>query len=400
MAWRIHDSVIRGEIDNREKGIVRGRLWLDGLAQPVVLELTGNACADLAGCLLKFTNPKPTIPIRRDAVVASIQRGRIGDLTASRKVRVFDVPVEDALMMARRGEKAPEHMANSLYLEWFSGTNGRVVVESADYELEISAPQWRLTPEDEAQRARDAASGWETFLGQLDAAVEKQKRGAKDPEEKWDEHDYERFLKESDARTTKYGELLEKYGDSDEAEEKIAEEMGWNRELTEEEAEEEQRRIEEMNAACEAALNEPRPEPNPAREGIDWIRAADGEIRHPLQHRAFESAMKCWRRCKDLGRKKFENEDISRFIFEFQTASVKLAGALDGIADGTGPHDPAFTVAYLKRALDHLHKSQAGLEAVAKKKLLPDDFVAEARVELFAVREGILRLMQELREQQ
>jgi hypothetical protein len=176
--------------------------------------------------------------------------------------------------------------------------------------------------------------------------------------------------------------------------------MGWNRELAEEEAEEEQRRIEEMNAACEAALNEPRPEPDPAREGIDWIRAADDELRHPLQHRAFESAMKYWHRCKDLGREKFADEDIGQFIFEFQTTSAKLAGALGGIADGTGPHDPAFMVACLKRALGHLHRSHAGLEAVAKKRLLPDEFVAEARVELFAVREGILRLMQELREQQ
>jgi hypothetical protein len=67
-------------------------------------------------------------------------------------------------------------------------------------------------------------------------------------------------------------ELQEKYGDSDEAEEKIAKEMDWLRELTEEEAEEERRRIEEMNRACEEALNEPPPEPEPHREGIDWIR--------------------------------------------------------------------------------------------------------------------------------
>jgi len=400
MAWRIHDSVLRGEIDNREKNIVRGKVWLDGLAEPLVLELSGNACADLAGCLLTFRNPKPTIPIRRDMPPATVQRGKVGDLTASRKVRVFDVPLDEVHRMAERGEKAPEHMANSLYLEWFSEMNGRVVVESADYELEISPPQWQFSPEDEAQRAHDAATGWSHFLAQLDAAIEKHERGAKDPEEKWDEHDYERFMKESDARTTKYGELLEKYGDSDEAEEKIAEEMGWTQELTEEEAEEERKRIEEINAACEAALNEPPPEPDPAREGIDWVRTEDGDIRHPLQHRAFESALNYRQRCKDLGLENSEDDDLSNFLFEFQIASVKLAGALDGIADGTGPHDPAFTVAYLKRALDHLHKSQAGLESVAKKQLLPDTFVAEARQELFAVREGILRLMQEFREQQ
>jgi hypothetical protein len=54
-------------------------------------------------------------------------------------------------------------------------------------------------------------------------------------------------------------------------------------------------------------------------------------------------------------------------------------------------------VAYLKRALDHLHKSQAGLEAAAPKNLLPEPTVAEARREVFEIREGILRLMDEFR---
>ena len=62
MAFRIHDSVVRGEIDNRVKGIVRGRIWLEGRAEPVVLELKGNAWPDLAGCLLTFTNPQKRIP--------------------------------------------------------------------------------------------------------------------------------------------------------------------------------------------------------------------------------------------------------------------------------------------------------------------------------------------------
>jgi hypothetical protein len=70
---------------------------------------------------------------------------------------------------------------------------------------------------------------------------------------------------------------------------------------------------------------------------------------------------------------------------------------LDGIARGEGFTDPAFTVAYLKRALDHLHKSQAGLEAVAPRKLLPETMIKEARKELFEIREGILHLMDEFR---
>ena len=96
-----------------------------------------------------------------------------------------------------------------------------------------------MTPEEEAERAGQAAAGMAAFMQKLTEAIEQHQRGQKDPEAEWDEHDYEKLLKESDARTDKYKELQEKYGDSDEAEEKIAREMGWVRELTEEEAEEE-----------------------------------------------------------------------------------------------------------------------------------------------------------------
>jgi hypothetical protein len=272
-----------------------------------------------------------------------------------------------------------------------------MVVESADYTLKISEPLWRLTPEEDAERARQAAAGMDNFMQRLTDAIDRQKRGQKDPAAEWDEHDYEKFLKESDARTDKYMELLDKYGDSDEAEEKIAREMGWLRELTPEEAEEEARRIEEMNRACQEALNEPPPEPDPHREGIDWIRTEDGTIAHPLQHRCSESAMKFWNLAEKHDMDKLDDEDLNQFVFEFQTTGAKLAGALNGIAQDRGGPDAGFTVAYLKRALNHLHKAQAGLEAVAPKKLLPVRTVTAARKEMFEIREGILKLMDEFR---
>jgi hypothetical protein len=397
MAFRIHDSVVRGEIDNRVKGAVRGKIWVEGRAEPVVLELKGNAWPDLAGCLLTFANPLERIPHAHLDSLNPVQRGSIGDLTASRKVRVFDVPLEEALEMIRRKEKPPEHMANSLYLEWFSEANGRVVVESADYELTISAPEWRLTDAENEDRARQAAAGMADFMGKLTAAIEEQQRGQKDPEEEWNEHDYEKFMKESDARTDKYMELLDKYGDSDDAEEKIAKEMGWDREETDEGDDSGRMSIEEINAICEAAANEPEPEPDPAREGIDWIRTEDGDIQHPLEHRCFESSMKFWHQAKELGLENSADEDLGNFLFEFQTTGAKLAGALGGIALDGDIRDGAFTVALLKRALDHLHKSQAGLDAAAMKQLLPEAMTAEARQELFAIREGILELMEKFR---
>jgi hypothetical protein len=399
MAWRIHDSVIRGEIDNRVKRIVTGKLWLKGIARPVKLELQGNACPDLAGCLLKFKNPAKTFPMRKKPKFNPVQRGKIGNLSASQKVRVFTIPDDEAFAMTDRGEKPPERLANALYLEWFSEGNGRVVIESAEFELEICAPEWRLTTVEEKQRAADVESGWEMFSKQLNEAIEKQKRGQKSHEEEWNEHDYEKFLKESDARTDKYGELLEKYGHSDEAHEKIEKEMGWTRELTPEEAEEKDRRIEEINRACEEALNEPEPEPDPLREGIDWIRDKHGEVKNPLQHRCTESSLKFWKKTDKLGLKDSNDGDLGDFIGEWLTTGAKLAGALGCIAQDRCPPDAAFTVAYLKRALDHLHKSQAGLERLAKrkKKPLPDKMISDARKELFEIRAGILKLMDEFR---
>jgi hypothetical protein len=397
MAFRIHDSVVRGEIDNRVKGIVRGKVWVEGRSEPIILELKGNAWPDLAGCLLTFKNPLKRIAHPHLNSLNPLQRGGIGDLTASRKVRVFEVPVEEALAMIRRKEKPPEHMANSLYLEWFSDANGRVVIESADYEVNISAPEWRLTDAENAERAEQAAAGMSGFMERLTEAVEQHQRDQKDPDEPWDEHDYEKFLKESDARTDKHMELLDKHGDSEEAEEKIAQEMGWIGREDEDESEEPGMSIEEMNALCEEAANAPPPEPDPQLEGIDWIRNERGDVCHPLQHRCSESSFKFWRKVEALGLDKFADPDLEEFLFQFQTTSAKLAGALQGVAEGECYAEPAFTVALLKRALSHLHKSQAGLEALAPKKLLPDPVIVEARRELFEIREGILRSMDDFR---
>lgn len=398
MAWRIHDSVIRGEVDNRTKGVVRGRIWLEGRAEPLELELTGNAQADLAGCVLTFSNPLPRLKHPNLDGLRAEQQGSVGDITASRKAKVPAVPMEEFLDWPEEKGPPPSRWANCLYLEWFSDANGRVVIESADYELTVSAPEWRLTPEEDSQRAEDAAAGFEGFMGKLGAAIEEQQKGQKDPEtEEWDEHDFEKFMKESDARTDKYMELLDKYGDSDEAEERIAREMGWDREFTPEEAAERREWIEEMNAAAESALDEPEPEPDPTREGIDWIRTEDGDIAHPLQHRCFESAMKVWHVVKALGEGKFSDADVVQFVSEFQITSAKLAGALNGIAEDRRTAESGFTVACLKRALDHLHRSQAGLEMVTQRNILPGDLVTGSRAELFAIREGILRLMDEFR---
>ncbi|MSU22191.1 MAG: hypothetical protein EXS32_00005, partial [Opitutus sp.] len=95
MAWRIHESVIRGEIDNRVRGRVTGRLWFVGREAPVEFDLAGNAWRDLAGRRLEFVNPDPQAG--HLAGLAAPQTGTIGDCTASRKVKVPEVSMEELM---------------------------------------------------------------------------------------------------------------------------------------------------------------------------------------------------------------------------------------------------------------------------------------------------------------
>ena len=215
MAWHIHEHLLRGEIDNRTRGRVTGRIWLAGVAEPLALDLRGDCHPDLAGCVLRFENPAP-VPLTTRPPAAR-QRGTAGDITAARKVRVFDIPVAAACMMLERGEKPPGHMANCLYLEWHSDVSGSVVIESTDYRLQISEPTWRFTAEELAGRERQRVEGSAAFITEIhaDGTVEE-----------WDEFRSEQFLRESDATGEKYRRLLEKYAGHPDTERLIAHEMG------------------------------------------------------------------------------------------------------------------------------------------------------------------------------
>ncbi len=398
MAWRINENVIRGEIDNRVKGVVRGRLWLEGLEEPVELKLDGNACRDLPGCLLKFRNTGETCPVRSDVAFNLAQEGSIGELTASRKMRVCDLPFEEAEAMIERGEQPPERVANGLYLEWFSAGNGRVVIEGADFELEVSAPEWTLSDEEEQQRSSAAERGFEQFLGQLNDAVEKARGKVDHDKEDWDEFDYENFMRESDARTDKFGELLDKYGHTEEGYEKAAREMGWNDDDDDELDDDDDDEafhldVDALNAACEEAED---PEPDPATEGKDWIRVERGDIRHPLQHKCHEYAMALWHELDELGLREAD-DPIALLRFEYHHTAVKMAGALNDLAYGRNYFEAGFTIAYLKRALERLHATQEALAETVKAGLLPEATTNRVRDEPFEVREGILKLMEDFR---
>lgn len=386
MGYLPHYGVVRGEIDNRVKGTVRGEIWVMGQARPITLELEGNACPDVAGCLLKFTNPGPREPDAEWYLLHAIQCGLIGDITASQKMRA---PHMTGTKWAfKPGEKIPPlPMANGLHVEWFSDFNGRLVLQTVDFNLEISEPEWRMTPEENLLREKQAAEGMDLFMRRLTDEIEGHQKGRKDPNEKWDEHDYEKFLKECDARAAKYIELRDKSYFA----------RGKLRSKWRQEARQEEYRIFQVKEACIKELSHPRPHSEQRREGIDWIRTKNGVVFHPLYLRCRDSAFEYYQFVLKQEMDKRADKDLSQFITGFLKAAGGLQDALQGFAEGRVFADNALIVAHLKRALNHLHKSQAGLEAVAPKKILPATTVANARKELFEIRESILKLMDEFR---
>lgn len=381
--------IVRGELDNRTRGRVTGKVWLFGRKDPVRLDLIGNCHRDLAGCVMKFENPAPQPADDERVDLASEQNGVTGDVTASRKVRVFEVPLEEALEICKEGGQPPEHIANSLYLEWFSEFNGRVVIESADYKINISPRHWTLSAEDEKAQAAAIQQAMRDWLERLDQTLHAERADDFDPEDEkpLDEFGYEKFMRESDARTDKYMQLLEKYEGHPDQEKIVAREMGWT--WLEEALEADERGALPPREPTPAPLSVP----NPLTEGVDWMRDDDGHIHHPLTKRAFESGMEMWQYCKDHGLLGDNaDNDLAEMVFRFQTAGAKIAGALDGLAYDEDLRDGGFIVAALKRALNYLHQSLSAAETVSSKGLLPAERLQSFRVELFKVREEILHL--------
>jgi hypothetical protein len=206
MAWRIDEFLVRGEIDNCVRGRVTGRLWFAGREDPVELDLVGNGWRDVAGRRLVFVNqqPKPGIP----EGLRGRQTGVVGDITASRKVKVPEIPLDQIGEHYAAHKPWPWHWGNSLYLEWFSMANGRMVIESAGYELSVvGETAWEMN--EEAERSQRQANGeaMAQFMERLGKAVGEaaepdavagREEAAQEEDRPQTEEEAEQMLEESD----------------------------------------------------------------------------------------------------------------------------------------------------------------------------------------------------------
>lgn len=390
MAWHLNKAVENGEIDNTVAGTTTGRIWLRGMDEPLLLSLEGDCWRDLAGARLEFTNPTP-LEGTNFASLDPDQVGLVGDMTAALRVCYAD-----------RRNHSDVRWCNTLYIEWFSEANGRVLIESTNYKLRISEHVWRMDEdEEEAQKLANLQAMREfmaRMIGRKEGAVGGELR--KEDEERYEE----RLLKESERVSRAFGEVLEKYGDDPESERKEAFVMGWDRKL-------------EALAEREEALNmrmPPMPEPDSDQDDADADEPEDGwsdrmdacmdefdeEDFYSDEEPVVEKSRELCLRAMDLvDREAEQGTPAYQVTSRLLEVSSKLAGAMECREDDE--YGAPYVLGVLKSCLGLINDSLGGIQVLVKSEDDADHRAAleHLQAEIFSVRDDIVELRREIREE-
>ncbi len=395
MAWRIEESVIRGEIDNRTRGRVTGRIWFAGRAAPVELELTGNAWRDLAGRRLEFVNPAPK-PGDLGGLAAK-QTGVIGDCTASRKVKVPEIPLDQIGEYYAARKPWPWHWGNSLYLEWYSETNGRVVIESASFTLTIAEEStWEMSEAGEEEQRRANAEELGNFMKRLSDAAP---AGEVVEDTAWNvaaaaqtEAEAEEMAEESERLVDRIQARMEREGPDADLEKIVREEL--------------ERRARERGEAP--------PTPEEETQRAEWTEAAnraaeeaagqecgDGlDFDQPLAKQCFALAVRLMKEPEERGwlpADAGEEHPLVELGAAAAKAGTKLAGALHAGEWPPGLEFCASAIVRLKRAREFLDDALRAADSCAEEKLGEEKWLAEVSRELRELAEACDALIAELR---
>jgi len=409
MAFRIEKAAVRGELSNEERGVVTGRIWLAGRKEPLRLRLRGDCLRDLAGCTVRFTNPRPAADPSM-AALSPEQNGVTGEMTASRKVRQPDVSDQEVLDLIDKGQPIPCRMANGLYLEWYSEENGRVVLESTDYTVGVGVPGWTMTAEENAEQLEASHRHFQRFLQAItgdypeadeesaepvmgegglevvgdetglegedaaDAGVGAMEEEGAEFEEgtPLDEFEWEQELRDADRRAEAYQEAFEKYRDHPQREKMIAAALGWDDEPEDEAAEASSMLNDPLVQDALAQFGGgPGPHPDGGEDEEEEAEPGDEDpfgSHHPLSQRAMDFALALQREAEERGLMGEtpdgrDHSPVLSLILHIITLGGKLAGALDGWAQGLDP-EPGFIIAMLKRAQVPLNEALHAFDCI------------------------------------
>jgi hypothetical protein len=207
-----------------------------------------------------------------------------------------------------------------------------------------------------------------------------------EPEEIWDEYDWERFLQQQDRKTEQYMELLERYMDDPNRDQIIAREMGWYHLLDrdgEKWAENVDSLFEEELQAAEEEASAGAADSMPEEEGFEV---------HPLYRASFEMTVSIDQLFEGLDDAQSHPAAV-KLSTQAAIASAKLAAALsDDDVDEIG-----MTIAYLKRALKAIITALEAAMQLRREGRIDAEQFANLNQRLFHIRDGIIELMGQFR---
>ncbi len=197
MAIRLNQAVVKGWIDNTTPGITTGSIEILGLNRPLRLYLKGNTWRDLAGTKIYFRNPNPMPQPREVEHLQPFQRGVVGDMSASQKVKELLLSQQEAQLCIDEGKPVPFVWKNNLYLEWYSLTNGRVLLETTQFEITPGLHQWEVDAKGDLEQKLQNVATVRHFMEIMLNAAEAE-ADTNFAEDEADEFEWERRLRVRD----------------------------------------------------------------------------------------------------------------------------------------------------------------------------------------------------------
>ena len=212
-----------------------------------------------------------------------------------------------------------------------------------------------------------------------------------EPEKMWDEYDWERFLQQQDRKTERYMELLEKYIDDPERDQIIAREMGWPNPVETDDFDWNTLSF-EANSADSGFEEDAADDEDEEIDDEDIEGIPESFELHPLYQASF--ALTVWIDQIFDEMEEFQNHPAAvKLATNSAVASAKLAAALSD----DGVDELGMTIAYLKRALKAVtHAIDASL-VLAQEVRLSSHRRRQLHARLFQVRDGIIELMGDYR---
>ncbi|HEY8900498.1 MAG TPA: hypothetical protein VIM61_08800 [Chthoniobacterales bacterium] len=203
--------------------------------------------------------------------------------------------------------------------------------------------------------------------------------------ELWDEYQWERFLQQQDRKTEQYFQLFEKYQDHPERDEIIAREMGWNHSDDDDEEEETSDWLETLQDSDEESEE-------------DEDEDEDAEL-DELQH------SEVYMQSMELNRRVFtmveEREALKDHPVAVELATrVAICGAkLAAALCGDDLSEVGMTIAYLKRSVKAANDALGAASRLRQAGLIDDEDLGSVNELLFPIRECIVDMMGEFRQE-